>query len=87
MNAGEILSRHLQGIADDHVLELTHFDRKRIFNLGYFTWVEQQGESLDDFEERKDQRFWRAVVETIPQWDRLIEPFNAEVGAERVHRQ
>ena len=43
VNAGEIFGRHLQGIADDHVLELTHFDRKRIFNLGYFTWVEQQG--------------------------------------------
>src|SRR5204862_6338479 len=39
VNAGEIFSRHLEGIADDHVLELTHFDRKRIFNLGYFTWV------------------------------------------------
>ncbi len=85
VNAGEIFSRHLQGIADDHVLELTHFDRKRIFNLGYFTWVEQQGVSLDDFERRKDRRFWRALVDTIPEWDRLIEEFNAEVGAERVH--
>ena len=43
VNAGEIFSRHLEGIVDDHVLELTHFDRKRIFNLGYYTWVEQQG--------------------------------------------
>ena len=29
--------------APDHVLELTRADRDRIFNLGYFTWVEQQG--------------------------------------------
>jgi hypothetical protein len=65
------------------MLELTHFDRKRIFNLGYFTWVEQQGVTLDDFERRKDQRFWRSLVETIPMWDRLIEDFNAEVGAAR----
>jgi cysteine synthase len=83
VNAGEIFSRHLEGIADDHMLELTHFDRKRIFNLGYFTWVEQQGVTLDDFERRKDQRFWRSLVETIPMWDRLIEDFNAEVGAAR----
>jgi cysteine synthase len=83
VNAGEVFSRHLEGTADDHVLELTHFDRKRIFNLGYFTWVEQQGVTLDDFEQRKDQRFWRALVDSIPVWDRLIEDFNAEVGAVR----
>lgn len=81
VNAGEIFSRHLEGVADDHVLELTHFDRKRIFNLGYFTWVEQQGVTIEDFEQRKDQRFWRNLVDSIPVWDRLIEDFNAEVGA------
>jgi cysteine synthase len=83
VNAGEVFSRHLEGIADDHVLELTHFDRKRIFNLGYFTWVEQQGVTLDDFEQRKGLRFWRALVDSIPVWDGLIEDFNAEVGAVR----
>ena len=83
VNAGEIFSRHLEGIVDDHVLELTHFDRKRIFNLGYFTWVEQQGVAIDDFDRRKDQRFWRGLVDSIPTWDRLIEDFNAEVGARR----
>jgi cysteine synthase len=83
VNAGEICSRHLEGIVDDHVLELTHFDRKRIFNLGYYTWVEQQGVAIDDFDRRKDQRFWRGLVDSIPMWDRLIEDFNAEVGARR----
>ena len=28
--------------------ELSVVDRARIFNLGYFTWVEQQGVSLDE---------------------------------------
>jgi cysteine synthase A len=84
VNAGEIFSRHLEGIVDDHVLELTHFDRKRIFNLGYYTWVEQQGVAIDDFDRRRDQRFWRGLVDSIPTWDRLIEDFNAEVGARRV---
>lgn len=83
VNAGEIFSRHLEGIVDDHVLELTHFDRKRIFNLGYYTWVEQQGVAIDDFDRRRDQRFWRGLVDSIPTWDRLIEDFNAEVGARR----
>ena len=83
VNAGEIFSRHLEGIVDDHVLELTHVDRKRIFNLGYYTWVEQQGVAIDDFDRRKDQRFWRDLVDSIPIWDRLIEEFNAEVGVKR----
>ena len=83
VNAGEIFSRHLEGIVDDHVLELTHVDRKRIFNLGYFTWVEQQGVTIDDFEQRRDQQFWRGLVDSIPSWDCLIEDFNAEVGAAR----
>src|SRR5260370_38435061 len=83
VNAGEIFSRHLEGIADDHVLELTHFHRKRIFNLGYYTWVEQQVVAINDFDRRRDQRFWRGLVDGIPTWYRLIEAFNAEGGAPR----
>src|SRR5262249_34294329 len=86
VNAGKIFSRHLEGIVDDHVLELTHFDRKRIFNLGYYTWVEQQGVAVGDFDRRRDQRFWRGLVGSIPTWDRLIEDLNAEVGAPRASR-
>jgi cysteine synthase len=82
VNAGEIYSRHLEGIVDDHVFELTHSDRKRIFNLGYYTWVEQQGVALDDFDRRRDQRFWRDLVGSIPAWDRLIQEFNLEAGFE-----
>jgi len=83
VNAGEIYSRHLEGIVDDHVLELTHFDRKRIFNLGYYTWVEQQGVAIDDFDRRRDQRFWRDLVGSIPAWDRLIQEFNLEAGVKQ----
>ena len=62
------------------MLELTHIDRNRIFNLGYFTWVEQQGVSIDNFESRRKQEFWENLVDTIPEWDRQIELFNAEIG-------
>ena len=41
--AGEVFAGHLLAAAEDHLIELTHVDRKRIFNLGYYTWVEQQG--------------------------------------------
>ena len=50
VNAGEIFGQHLAGIEDDHLDELTYVDRKRVFNLGYYTWVEQQGVSVEDFD-------------------------------------
>ena len=86
VDAGEVAGRHLDAIATDHVLELSHVERTRIFNLGYYTWVEQQGVSLADFDRRKDQRFWQGLVDTIPEWDRLIDEFNDEVGDARGRR-
>jgi len=80
VNAGEIAGCHLDGIADDHLLDLTYVERKRIFNLGYYTWVEQQGVSIEDFDRRRDQKFWDAIAETVPGWDRAIQGFNAEMG-------
>src|SRR5215475_1792433 len=80
VDAGELFGRYLGSIADDHVLELTHGERKRIFNLGYYTWVEQQGVSIADFDRRRSQDFWRGLVDTIPAWDRLIEDFNDAVS-------
>jgi hypothetical protein len=65
----------------DHVLELTQEDRRRIFNLGYYTWVEQQGVPIEEFVERREQRFWTGLRELVPVWDAMIEEFNARVGA------
>jgi hypothetical protein len=83
VNAGEIFAGSLEAIEDDHMYELRHRDRKRIFNLGYYTWVEQQGVRFENFEARKDQSFWRGLIDSIPAWDGLIEQFNAEAGVER----
>jgi cysteine synthase len=80
VDAAEIFARHVDGAADDHVLELRHSDRKRIFNLGYFTWVEQQGVALADFDRRRDQRFWRSLAASIARWDEMIRDFNREAG-------
>jgi len=80
VSAGEVFAKHIEGVADDNVLELRHIDRKRIFNLGYYTWVEQQGVSVEDFDRRKTQEFWDALVAGIQAWDHLIEDFNAEAG-------
>ncbi len=81
VSAGETRGQYLGGASVDHLMELTHVDRKRIFNLGYFTWVEQQGVSLEDFSVRAQQSFWDGLLDLAPAWDAMIDEFNAESGA------
>ncbi|MBI2221450.1 MAG: pyridoxal-5'-phosphate-dependent protein subunit beta [Acidobacteria bacterium] len=80
--AGETFGEHLAGVSTDHLLELSARDRDRIFNLGYYTWVEQQGVSIEDFEARRSPAFWKRLRRTVPQWDEMIAEFNREVGVE-----
>ena len=68
------------GAATDHLLELSAVDRTRIFNLGYYTWVEQQGVSVPEFNVRRDQRFWKGLHDILPAWDAMIDEFNARTG-------
>ncbi len=78
--AAETFARHLIGVDGDHYLETGHRDRRRIFNLGYFTWVEQRGVDVEAFDRRADQRFWKGVQEVLPVWDEMIDDFNARTG-------
>jgi cysteine synthase len=80
--AAETFGRSLEGQGTGDMLQLTGGDRERIFNLGYFTWVEQQGVSIEDFVARKDQSFWRGLREGLPRWDEAIRGFNARTGME-----
>jgi cysteine synthase A len=79
--AAETFGRSLEGQGTDDMLQLTDEDRRRIFNLGYFTWVEQQGVSVEDFVAREDQMFWRSLRDLLPQWDEAIRAFNGRAGA------
>ncbi len=83
INAAEAFGQHLAGVATDHLLELTQVDRRRIFNLGYFTWVEQQGIAIEDFEARRSQEFWKGLLDLVPAWDDMIAEFNRQVGLEK----
>ena len=78
--AAEIVGQHLLGAGTEHVLDATARERERIFNLGYFTWVEQQGIALADFDRRRSQDFWRGLHELVPQWDEMITAFNRDSG-------
>jgi cysteine synthase len=83
VSAGEVFGQHLLGAADSDLLELTHNERARIFNLGYYTWVEQQGVPVEAFERRRAQGFWTELQHAAPAWDMLIDEFNAVAGLEK----
>jgi cysteine synthase len=62
-------------------LELGDIGRRRIFNLGYYTWVEQQGVPFADFEQRREQAFWKNLRPHVDIWDGMISDFNERTRA------
>lgn len=74
--AAEVFGRYLLGAATDHTLELDRAGRERIFNLGYYTWVEQQGVALADFDARRNLAYWDGLMDMVPVWDEMIDTFN-----------
>ncbi len=76
LSAAEVFGRYLLGAAIDHTVELDRPGRERIFNLGYYTWVEQQGIALEDFDARRDQAYWDGLMEMVAVWDGMINAFN-----------
>jgi hypothetical protein len=80
VDAAEVLGEYLRGAGTDDLCELTLVDRERIFNLGYYTWVEQQGVSLHDFIVRRERSFWTALRDMVSAWDALIDELNARTG-------
>ncbi|MCF8240531.1 MAG: pyridoxal-phosphate dependent enzyme [Melioribacteraceae bacterium] len=68
-----------QGI--DDFAELSYRDKKRIHNLKYFTWIEQQGKEVDELNAQwYDENYWNERFSIVPVWDKLIDDFNNEVG-------
>ena len=80
IEAAEAFGQHLLGAGIDHVSELTRFDRERIFNLGYYTWVEQQGTSLAHFDRRRDPGFWDGLMDLAAVWDEMIEDLDTAIA-------
>ena len=74
---GEIFGQYLKGAVTDNTLELNQREKERIFNLGYYTWVEQQGIKIEDFEKRRDQKFWNEHYKYMLSLDNQIKEFNS----------
>ena len=76
LDAAEVLGRYLLGTTTDHLLEMSRIDRERVFNLGYYTWVEQQDISVEDFDARRSLDYWEELMGNVDAWDLAIEEFN-----------
>ncbi|MEA4941568.1 MAG: pyridoxal-5-phosphate-dependent protein subunit beta [Oscillibacter sp.] len=75
-------SLHMLGLKTDNLLELTYEDRKRIHNLKYYTWVEQQGRTVQDLNALwyDTKNTWDAVHAQAGELDELINEFNDATG-------
>ncbi|MFA6775414.1 MAG: pyridoxal-phosphate dependent enzyme [Sphaerochaetaceae bacterium] len=69
---------HHQGI--ENASELTYYDRLRIHNLKYYTWVEQQGKTYEELNRQwYDRTYWKQIPPMAAKIDEMIEAFNKEI--------
>jgi hypothetical protein len=80
-DAAASFARNIQGLAIDNMEELTYYGRKRIHNLKYYTWVEQQGKTYEEIQQQwNDEKYWESIPACVEEIDALIEEFNARTG-------
>lgn len=66
---------------ESHMRELAWPDRRRVHNLKYYTWVEQQGKTSSELlAQWNDDAYWDDLPDLIPRIDALIDAFNERTG-------
>ena len=86
-DAAKDFDRYLKGITTDWLLELRYYDKKRMHNLKYFTWIEQQGKELDELNAQwYNDKYWDEKFESYEEWDKRIKEFNERVGLIKKYR-
>ncbi len=73
---------HMLGLKTDNLLEMTYVERKRVHNLKYYTWVEQQARDVQDLNDLwyDTKGTWDAVHAQCGELDELIHAFNEATG-------
>ena len=81
LDAAADYHRYLLGGTVDYVEELGYWDRKRVHNLKYYTWVEQQGKTYQEIQAQwYDPAYWGGVHGQVEEIDALIWEFNEMTG-------
>ena len=71
----------LMGLKTDYMLEMNYYEKKRMHNLKYFTWVEQQGKTVEELNAQwYDDTYWTSRYAQVEEWDQKIEEFNNKTG-------
>ena len=74
-------ARWLIGQSTDNMEELRYTDRRRVHNLKYYTWVEQQGKTYDEIQAQwYDKNYFTDIQTQADEIDKLINEFNEDVG-------
>ena len=79
--AAIVYEADLMGIGIDHMIEMTYYEKRRMHNLKYFTWIEQQGKSVEELNAQwYDDNYWKHQLEKVDEWDKEIAEFNERTG-------
>lgn len=75
--------RNVLALRTDSMEELTYQAKKRIHNLKYYTWIEQQMYDLDELNAQwyDYDNYWGKLHKMGPELDKLIDKFNEKVAA------
>ena len=81
MEAAKVHAASLLHQGIDNALELGYYDRLRIHNLKYYTWVEQQGKTYEELNRQwYDRNYWKELPKLTGRIDELIDEFNARIA-------
>ncbi len=71
----------IMGLNIDHIIEMNYYEKKRMHNLKYFTWIEQQGKTVEELNAQwYDKDYWKNHYSLVDEWDEKINEFNERTG-------
>lgn len=80
-NAAVVYNRDLMGLTIDNMIEMNYYEKKRMHNLKYFTWIEQQGKTVEELNAQwYDENYWKDQFGKVNEWDEKITEFNKKTG-------
>jgi len=81
VDAASHYAQYLMGESTDNLLDLSYQDKRRVHNLKYYTWVEQQGRTYEEIVDQWEAPdYWTGYQGQADEIDNLIIEFNQKVG-------
>lgn len=74
--------KYLEGIKTDNMEELDYYQKKRVHNLKYYTWIEQQGKETEELDAQWYDwpNYWSEIHDQVGEIDQRIKEFNERTG-------